>query len=68
MLQKKMHKKMKKNGEITWKFGGLPPPFFPYTAGGDPVEKMYGFEKCVKTAVPDGGRPPGALVLTKLVE
>ena len=25
-------------------------------------------KKTVKTAVPDGGRPPGALVLTKLVE
>ena len=24
-----------KNGEITWKIGELPPPFSPYTAGGD---------------------------------
>ena len=26
------------------------------------------FNKSVKTAVPDDGKPPGALVLTKLVE
>ena len=26
------------------------------------------FQKTVKTAVPDAGNPPGALVLTKLVE
>ena len=26
------------------------------------------FKKSVKTAVPEAGRPPGALILTKLVE
>ena len=32
-----------------------------------PQEKLYA-KKSVEMAVPDEGRPPGALVLTKLIE
>ena len=34
------------------------------------IVRFFGwfFKKSVKTAVPEDGRPPGALVLTKLIE